>query len=112
MFCDLVRSTSLAATLDAEDWRDLVGAYLDDAAKAIGQYGGHVGKKLGDGLMALFGYPRAQENDAERAARAGLAILRALKDLNAGRGFPALAVGIGLDRAPVNIIRTHPIELT
>ena len=64
MFCDLVGSTSLAATLDAEDWRDLVGAYLDDAAKAIGQYGGHVAKKLGDGLMALFGYPRAQENDA------------------------------------------------
>ena len=71
MFCDLVGSTSLAATLDAEDWRDLVGAYLDDAAKAIGQYSGHVAKKLGDGLMALFGYPRAQENDAERAARAG-----------------------------------------
>jgi class 3 adenylate cyclase/tetratricopeptide (TPR) repeat protein len=104
MFCDLVGSTSLAATLDAEDWRDLVGAYLDDAAKAIGQYGGHVAKKLGDGLMALFGYPRAQENDAERAARAGLAILRALEDLNAAnaaRGLPPLAVRIGLDSGPV-----------
>ena len=104
MFCDLAGSTSLAATLDAEDWRDLVGAYLDDAARAIGQYGGHVAKKLGDGLMALFGYPRAQENDAERAARAGLAILRALEDLNAanaGRGLPALAARIGLDSGPV-----------
>ena len=104
MFCDLVGSTSLAATLDAEDWRDLVGAYLDDAAKAIGQYGGHVAKKLGDGLMALFGYPRAQENDAERAARAGLTLLRALEDLNATnarRGFPALAARIGLDSGPV-----------
>ena len=104
MFCDLVGSTSLAATLDAEDWRDLVGAYLDDAAKAIGQYGGHVAKKLGDGLMALFGYPRAQENDAERAVRAGLAILRALDDLNAanaGRGHPPLAARIGLDSGPV-----------
>jgi class 3 adenylate cyclase len=104
MFCDLVGSTSLAATLDAEDWRDLVGAYLDDAAKAIGQYGGHVAKKLGDGLMALFGYPRAQENDAERAARAGLAILRALDDLNAvnvARGLPPLAARIGLDSGPV-----------
>ena len=103
MFCDLAGSTSLAATLDAEDWRDLVGAYLDDAARAIGQYGGHVAKKLGDGLMALFGYPRAQENDAERAARAGLAILRALEDLNAanaGRGLPALAARIGLDSGP------------
>jgi class 3 adenylate cyclase len=76
-------STSLAAKLDAEDWRDLVGAYLDDASKAVTGYGGYVFKKLGDGIMALFGYPRAQENDAERAARGGLAILRALEDLNA-----------------------------
>jgi len=104
MFCDLVGSTSLAATLDAEDWRDLVGGYLDNAAKAIGQYGGHVAKELGDGLMALFGYPRAQENDAERASRAGLAILRALEDLNAanaGRGLLTLGARIGLDSGPV-----------
>jgi class 3 adenylate cyclase/tetratricopeptide (TPR) repeat protein len=112
LFCDLVGSTSLAATLDAEDWRDLVGAYLDDAAKAVTQYGGHVAKKLGDGLMALFGYPRAQENDSERAARAGLAILRALEDLNdanAGRGFPALAARIGLDSGPVVVDSTGEV---
>ena len=112
MFCDLVGSTSLAATLDAEDWRDLVGAYLDDAAKAIGQYGGHVAKKLGDGLMALFGYPRAQENDAERAARAGLTLLRALEDLNAvnaDRGLPALAARIGLDSGPVVVDSTGEV---
>ena len=112
MFCDLVGSTSLAATLDAEDWRDLVGGYLDDATKAIDQHGGHVAKKLGDGLMALFGYPRAQENDAERAARAGLAILRALEDLNAanaGRGLPALAARIGLDSGPVVVDSTGEV---
>ena len=112
MFCDLVGSTSLASTLDAEDWRDLVGAYLDDAAKAIGQYGGHVAKKLGDGLMALFGYPRAQENDAERAARAGLTLLRALEDLNAanaGRGLPPLAARIGLDSGPVVVDSTGEV---
>jgi class 3 adenylate cyclase len=104
MFCDLVGSTSLAATLDAEDWRDLVGAYLDDAAKAVAQYGGHVAKRLGDGLMALFGYPKAQENDAERAARAGLAILHAIADLNAanaGCELPKLSASIGLDSGPV-----------
>src|SRR5271165_3405685 len=83
MFCDLVGSTSLAARLDAEDWRNLVGAYLDEASAAVTGLGGHVLKKLGDGLMALFGYPRAQENDAERAVRAALAIQRALADLNA-----------------------------
>ena len=83
MFCDLVGSTSLAAKLDAEDWRNLVNAYLDEASAAVTGLGGHVLKKLGDGLMALFGYPQAQENDAERAVRAALAIQRALSDLNA-----------------------------
>src|SRR5580704_2502681 len=70
MFCDLVGSTNLAAKLDAEDWRNLVNAYLDQASAAVTDFGGHVLKKLGDGLMALFGYPQAQENDAERAVRA------------------------------------------
>ena len=74
LFCDLVGSTSISAGLDAEEWRDLVGAYLDAASAAVTEMGGHVAKKLGDGLMALFGYPMAQENDAERAARAALAI--------------------------------------
>ena len=83
LFCDLVGSTSLAAKLDAEDWRNLVNAYLDEASAAVTDLGGHVLKKLGDGLMALFGYPQAQENDAERAVRAALAIQRALADLNA-----------------------------
>ena len=66
--------------------------------------GGHVLKKLGDGLMALFGYPHAQENDAERAVRAALAIQRALGDFNARNaktGAPELAVRIGLDMGPV-----------
>jgi class 3 adenylate cyclase len=56
MFCDLVGSTSLAAKLDAEDWRTLVNTYLDEASVAVTGLGGHVLKKLGDGLMALFGY--------------------------------------------------------
>ena len=100
MFCDLVGSTSLAARLDAEDWRNLVGAYLDETSAAVTGLGGHVLKKLGDGLMALFGYPQAQENDAERAVRAALAIQRALADLNARNarsGAPELSARIGLE---------------
>src|SRR5208337_849479 len=100
MFCDLVGSTSLASRLDAEDWRNLVGAYLDEASAAVTGLGGHVLKKLGDGLMALFGYPKAQENDAERAVRAALAIQRALADLNARNarsGAPELSARIGID---------------
>ena len=49
-------STGIAAKLDAEEWRDLVNAYLDDASAAVTEMGGHVAKKLGDGLMALFDY--------------------------------------------------------
>ena len=82
MFCDLVDSTGIAAKLDAEEWRDLVGAYLDAASAAVTEMGGKVAKKLGDGLMALFGYPVPQENDAERAVRSALAIRRSLAELN------------------------------
>jgi hypothetical protein len=104
MFCDLVGSTSISAGLDAEEWRDLVGAYLDAASAAVTEMGGHVAKKLGDGLMALFGYPVAQENDAERAARAAISIQRALAEVNrkhAGAGEPALIARIGIETGPV-----------
>jgi class 3 adenylate cyclase len=104
MFCDLVGSTGISATLDAEDWRDLVGGYLDAASAAVTEMGGHVAKKLGDGLMALFGYPVAQENDAERASRAALAIQRSLAELNrknVGTSKPALSARIGIETGPV-----------
>ena len=104
MFCDLVGSTSISAGLDAEEWRDLVSAYLDAASAAVTEMGGHVAKKLGDGLMALFGHPVAQENDAERAARAALSIQRSLDDINrknASSGKPALNARIGIEIGPV-----------
>src|SRR5262249_20147663 len=83
MFCDLVGSTSLASRLDVEDWRNILNAYLNEASNAVAGLGGHVARKIGDGLLALFGYPQAEENDAERAVRAALAIQRALAELNA-----------------------------
>jgi class 3 adenylate cyclase len=106
MFCDLVGSTSISAQLDPEEWRDLVGSYLDAASEAVTEMGGFVAKKLGDGLMALFGYPAAQENDAERAARAALSVQRALVDVNrknAAAGKPALNARIGIEIGPVVI---------
>jgi len=66
----------------------------------VSEMGGHVAKRLGDGLMALFGYPIAQENDAERAVRAALSIQRGLAELNRSNvaaGKPALNARIGLD---------------
>jgi class 3 adenylate cyclase/predicted ATPase len=112
MFCDLVGSTSLAAKLDAEDWRNIVNVYLDEASAAVTGLGGHVLKKLGDGLMALFGYPHAQENDAERAVRAALAIQRALVEINArnaSRGAPELSARIGLDSGQVVVDATGEV---
>ena len=112
MFCDLVGSTSLAAKLDAEDWRNLVNAYLDEASAAVTGFGGHVLKKLGDGLMALFGYPQAQENDAERAVRAALAIQRVLSEINAknaGKGAPELSARIGLESGRVVVDATGEV---
>ena len=80
MFCDLVGSTSLAAKLDAEGLAQPRQRLSRRGFGCGDRFGGHVLKKLGDGLMALFGYPHAQENDAERAVRAALAIQRALSD--------------------------------
>jgi class 3 adenylate cyclase/tetratricopeptide (TPR) repeat protein len=112
VFCDLVGSTSMAAKLDAEDWRTLVSTYLDEASAAVAGLGGHVLKKLGDGLMALFGYPHAQENDAERAVRAALAIQRALVEINArnaSKSAPELAARIGLDSGQVVVDATGEV---
>jgi class 3 adenylate cyclase/predicted ATPase len=112
MFCDLVGSTTISAALDAEDWRNLVSAYLDAASEAVTQMGGRVAKKLGDGLMALFGHPIAQENDSERAVRAALAIQRALAELNrenAGSGRPELVARIGVESGMVVVDATGEI---
>jgi class 3 adenylate cyclase/predicted ATPase len=112
MFCDLVGSTGLAAGMDAEDWRNLVGAWLDAASAAVTGLGGHVSSKLGDGLMALFGYPLAQENDAERAVRAALAIQRALAEINARNattGAPELIARVGIDCGAVVVDATGEV---
>jgi class 3 adenylate cyclase len=112
MFCDLVGSTELAAALDVEDWRNLLNSYLDEASRAVTALGGHVLKMLGDGMMAVFGYPRALENDAERAVRAALAIQRALAELNArnaARGAPELKARIGIESGPVVVEATGEV---
>jgi class 3 adenylate cyclase len=82
LFCDLVGSTEIAAQLDPEEWREVVAAYHRAAAEAITRFGGYVAKYLGDGVMAYFGWPEAHDNDGERAARAGLAIIDTLSKLN------------------------------
>ena len=101
LFCDLVGSTEIASRLDPEEWREIVGEYHRAAAQAIERFGGHVAQYLGDGVMAYFGWPEAHDNDAERAARAGLAILDAISKLNERPARPKLAARIGIDSGAV-----------
>jgi class 3 adenylate cyclase len=101
LFCDLVNSTSLAAQLDPEEWREIIAHYHRAAAQAIERFGGRVAQYLGDGVMAYFGYPEAHDNDAERAARAGLATLDAISKLNQPSTRPELSARIGIDSGAV-----------
>src|SRR5271166_4360798 len=82
LFSDLVGSTEISARLDPEEWRELEAAYGGAVAEVITRFGGFVAKYLGDGVMAYFGWPEAHDNDAERAARAGLAIVDVVGGLN------------------------------
>jgi class 3 adenylate cyclase/predicted ATPase len=98
MFVDLVDSTQLAAQLDPEDLREVVGAYQDCCARVIERFEGHVAKFLGDGVLAYFGYPQAHEDDAERAIRAGLDLVDAIGRLNLG---VPLAARVGISTGEV-----------
>jgi len=101
LFCDLVGSTEIAAQLDPEEWREMVAAYHRAAAQAIIRFGGYVAKYLGDGIMAYFGWPEAHDNDGERAARAALAILEAVAELNQDSTGPKLTARVGIDSGAV-----------
>src|SRR3954466_15280281 len=81
MFCDLVGSTALSARLDPEDMWEVIGAYRAACARVIAKYDGIIARFVGDGILAYFGYPRAHEDDAERAVRAGLEITAAVGNL-------------------------------
>ena len=98
VFSDLVGSTELSRELDPEDLRDINRTYQDAATAAIEQYGGYVARYMGDGVLAYFGYPRAHEDDAERALRAGLALVESLAKADTGI---ALAVRVGIATGPV-----------
>jgi class 3 adenylate cyclase/predicted ATPase len=95
LFCDLVGSTALSARLDPEDMREIIGAYHLCCADLVIKAGGFVAKYMGDGVLAYFGYPQAHEHDAERAVRAGLALVEAVPKLKATPGAPLqMRVGI------------------
>ncbi|MDP6952647.1 MAG: adenylate/guanylate cyclase domain-containing protein, partial [Alphaproteobacteria bacterium] len=94
MFCDLVGSTALSEKLAPEDLRSLMQRYQKACGAVIERYEGHVAQYLGDGLMTYFGWPRAHEDDAERAVRASLEIVEAVNAMD-------LQVRIGIATGPV-----------
>lgn len=98
LFCDIVGSTALSARLDPEEYGDVVTSYQAAVGKVADRYSGHVDKYLGDGVLIDFGWPRAHDDDAERAILAALAILDELAELQAP---VPLNVRIGIHTGPV-----------
>jgi class 3 adenylate cyclase/predicted ATPase len=100
MFCDLVGSTALSEQLDPEEWREVVRTYHQVSGEMISRYAGYTAQHLGDGLLVYFGYPAAHEDDAQRAVRAGLEIVEAIRGQVTGDGGQArrkpLQVRIGI----------------
>jgi len=107
MFCDLVGSTALSAQLDPEELREVVRGYQELSAAAVERFGGHLAQYLGDGVLVYFSYPVAHEDDAARAVRAGLEIVRALREQEirdeGQRRRQSLQVRIGIHTGPVVI---------
>ncbi|MFK5979761.1 MAG: adenylate/guanylate cyclase domain-containing protein [Rhizobiaceae bacterium] len=95
MFVDLVGSTEMATKIDPEDMRNVITNYQNTIAGIVTRYEGFVAKFMGDGVLCYFGWPRANEDDAERAVRAGLAMIAAVKDVQGPNGgFLSTRVGI------------------
>jgi class 3 adenylate cyclase/tetratricopeptide (TPR) repeat protein len=116
LICDLVGSTALSARLDPEDMGAVLDAYQAACSRIIRTYEGFVSDFRGDGILAYFGYPRAHEDDAERAVRAGLGITAAVAQLNTPAAEP-LAVRIGIatglvvvgDLQGESVLREHAV---
>ena len=104
LFCDLADSTMLGERLDPEPLRELLGRWYEEMRIAVERHGGTVEKFIGDAVMAVFGLPRAHEDDALRAVRAALDMQRAVERLNAsldGRQVPELRIRIGINTGEV-----------
>jgi class 3 adenylate cyclase/tetratricopeptide (TPR) repeat protein len=96
LFADLVGFTTLSESRDAEEVRDLLTRYFDAARRFVGLYGGTIEKFIGDAVMAVWGTPVAQEDDAERAVRAALDLVQAVTDLGEEVGAPNLRARAGV----------------
>jgi class 3 adenylate cyclase len=97
MFSDLVGSAALSSRMDPEDPREIISVYQRCVAEAGRRYDGILAKCMGDGVLIYFGYPRAHEDDAERAVRAGLELIAAVIAPESRASLQArIGVAIGL----------------
>lgn len=81
LFADLVGSTALSTRHDPEEMLQIINAYQQCSRDVIRRFDGHLARYIGDGILAYFGYPHAREDDAERATRAGIDLIEAIKHL-------------------------------
>ena len=95
MFCDLVGSTPLSVEFDPEDLANAIRVYHESCTKVVARWDGHIAKFMGDGVLIYFGWPRAHEDDAERAVQAGLELTSAVATLDTAIGRP-LAARVGI----------------
>ena len=111
LFCDLVGSTELAARLDPEDLREIMRGYQAACADVVCRFEGHLARFLGDGVLAYFGWPRAHEDDAERAVRAGLQLVEDVARLEPGAGLRLQArVGVATGQVVVGDLISEGIS--
>jgi class 3 adenylate cyclase/tetratricopeptide (TPR) repeat protein len=105
LFADLVGFTALSEGLDSEEVRDLLSRYFETARAVVERYGGTVEKFIGDAVMAVWGTPIANEDDAERTVRAALDLVEAVAELGAQLGAPGLQARAGVltGEATVNL---------
>ena len=88
MFVNIVSSTELSNQLDAEEIREVIIAFQNTVAGAISRFEGFVARFMGDGVLCYFGWPRANEDDAGRAVRAGLSIIESVSKTSTTHGTP------------------------
>src|SRR4029077_7458887 len=98
MFSDLVDSTALSVRMDPEDLREVISTYQKCVAETVRRFDGLVARYMGDGVLIYFGYPRAHEDDAERAVQAGLELITTVTSL---KSHASLKIRVGIATGPV-----------
>ena len=112
LYCDMVGSTALSGRLDPEDYREVIRSFHDACTRTLAAHEGFVANFIGDCLLAYFGWPRAHENDAERAVRAASALIKAVDELHA-RSAQAVAVRVSIATGVVvigDLVREGPAQ--